>query len=721
MSTPFPLEEQSASERLYSGPMTDPWHGPVKPGFFTGLGYDEDNAFLGPSTPVLTGVGKAISKVVAGAAGAASSFYSAEASLGDELASAVGLHPSKNPIQALADELASTQAAAQKNVDALTPNPQTTGTAFQIVHGVSEGATLAVAGGAAGGLPGAVALTGATEGGATYQESLKAGTSPGVAAARAGVSAVASGAGVLIPGGFGSTLAAKLLTGAGAQVGLGLASRYADHKILDANGYPEMAAQQKIWDSTQVLTDALLGVAFGGLAHLHGSEAKAIEVAAREPGVVDAALVANLAVQDRNLAVGVPVDSAATHAHADALQVSTEQLLEGKPNDVSQTGVNEAKFATRPIDEARQAEAQAIAREHQLSEEIAAHNEYAFRAGAADRAALPEPPELPALSKRNAQTPDAREDSILQYLAKHPEGLSSAEAEAQGIDKASFGDRAAMVGIKRAFRKEGMSFDRAAEMLHEQGYPVTDEQGHYSPNVLLDRISEELAGTPQHSTRNTRAELEAAHERVHDNQMRASLHEAAPEFAQEDQATQDFTTLAARAHEYDPAAVERILASGSDVDNARQLQSILDIGRERQLAEYEVTKGAEVHSEAPGASSPKDAGATGRAGTRAPGTAAGAEPAGDRAGAAAAGGTARTESGATAATGTAAGHAVDPLTAKVHEALQERPSLEVTNEDGKPTRAADLLRQVQEDAARETADFQKAVTAATNCFGRRGS
>lgn len=235
-----------------------------------------------------------------------------------------------------------------------------------------------------------------------------------------------------------------------------------------------------------------------------------------------------------------------------------------------------------------------------LPTEMAAHSEYEGAAGQVDQAGSAEPPELPELLKRNTKTPDAREDSILQYLAKHPEGLSSVEAEAQGIDKASFTDPTATVGIKRAFRKNGMSFDQAAEALHEQGYPVADERGKYSPNVLLDRISDELGGTPQHSSLNTRAELEAAHEKVYDDQMRASLHEAAPEFAHEDQATQDFTTLAARAHEHDPEAVEALLRSGSDAENSEKLRAIVDEGTARQLREYEVAKGAEVHSEAEG-------------------------------------------------------------------------------------------------------------------------
>lgn len=116
----------------------------------------------------------------------------------------------------------------------------------------------------------------------------------------------------------------------------------------------------------------------------------------------------------------------------------------------------------------------------------------------------------PALAKRNYATSDASQDSILQWLAKHPRGIDSTEAQAQGLDPSQFGTPDAMVGIKRAFRRGGMSFDQAAEALHQAGYPVADEGGNYDPNVLLDAIDGELRGNPVYSTANTRrlAELD---------------------------------------------------------------------------------------------------------------------------------------------------------------------------------------------------------------------
>jgi hypothetical protein len=119
---------------------------------------------------------------------------------------------------------------------------------------------------------------------------------------------------------------------------------------------------------------------------------------------------------------------------------------------------------------------------------------------------------LPVLGKRNFQTSDPTQDSIIQWLAKHSRGIDSVEARAQGIDPADFGAQAAKMGIKRAFRNGGMSFDEAAEALHQAGYPVADEFGNYSPNALLDSIDSELRGRPVYSIANTRRFAELEHE-----------------------------------------------------------------------------------------------------------------------------------------------------------------------------------------------------------------
>ena len=189
-----------------------------------------------------------------------------------------------------------------------------------------------------------------------YQDLREQGVDEETARASAGLSGIAGAAGAFVPGGWGSTLASRLASGAAANVGFGVADRYLDHKILDDGGYHEMADQQRTLDATQLLADSVLGLGFGGLAHLHagGGEARVNATPTwtptpREvPGVEDAALTVNLALQDRAAAPGVPVDPAAANAHSAAMEKATADLLQGNPVDVSGTEINSVDFARRP-------------------------------------------------------------------------------------------------------------------------------------------------------------------------------------------------------------------------------------------------------------------------------------------------------------------------------------------------------------------------------------
>ena len=112
----------------------------------------------------------------------------------------------------------------------------------------------------------------------------------------------------------------------------------------------------------------------------------------------------------------------------------------------------------------------------------------------------------PAAPKAGTATPEVtgkpnpENDSILRFMAKHKMGLSTEDAIAQGIDPSDIKNNyLAYHGIKRAFRKGGQTFDAAAETLSQYGYPVTDKFGRYDPNVLLDRIQDELMGRPHYS------------------------------------------------------------------------------------------------------------------------------------------------------------------------------------------------------------------------------
>lgn len=165
-------------------------------------------------------------------------------------------------------------------------------------------------------------------------------------------------------------------------------------------------------------------------------------------------------------------------------------------------------------------------------------------------------PPIEKMPGRNMRTPDATQDSILQYLAKHRRGLDMDEALLQGIDPADTKLSAAHAGINRAFRKGGMTFDEASELLSEAGYNVRNSAGQYDPNVLLDQISAELGGRKAYSDRNTRVLREMDYERA--------------------VTTRDLQQMAEKARKVDPDAVEAVLESqASDAVVLERLQEIV--------------------------------------------------------------------------------------------------------------------------------------------------
>lgn len=334
MSTPFPLEEQSQETR--SQPTWDPWKEPQSPGFFAGMGFHEDTAYLGPFYRMLEAAGSGAAKGAAVLNGLYASEFSALSH-----APVIG-----GVAQQMAGAASEVEQNARERVRAMTPDPATTGTATQVLHGVGEGAYLLSTGALLGGAPAAAGAVGGTEGGSRYQELKEQGVGTGTAAASGALAAVTAGAGAFLPAGLGSTLATRLLSGAAGNTAFGAANRYADHAILEAGGYPEMAEQQKALDASQMLVDAALGATFGAIHHA-GAEGKAAE-ALKHPDTQDAALTANLALRDRAAAPGVPVDPAAANAHQAALEKATGDLLQGKPVDVSDTGVDRAQFMQRP-------------------------------------------------------------------------------------------------------------------------------------------------------------------------------------------------------------------------------------------------------------------------------------------------------------------------------------------------------------------------------------
>lgn len=229
-------------------------------------------------------------------------------------------------------------------VNNLKPNPATTGTAGEILYGLASVLPVAVAGTlasiATGGAaaPGAAALVGATQGYASFRQDQEVGIDNSTALTKAAITGGFSALGVGGPAAVGETLLTKVLSGAAINTVSGGAMRGLTHVALANGGYHEMADQYRVFDGQAIVTDAILGSAFGAL---HDGGAK--------PSDIDAALTSNFERQYRDAAPGVPTDGVAAAAHSEAMDKAMEQVVNGEPVNIDAV-MSEAKLIPRVVD-----------------------------------------------------------------------------------------------------------------------------------------------------------------------------------------------------------------------------------------------------------------------------------------------------------------------------------------------------------------------------------
>lgn len=340
------LTSQESAQLENAGQAINPWEGPAPVPAFRGFWHDDTYGYAAPLARVLEVPGHAVAAGEGMLAGLGRDYYGL---IDHVLGNVPGVRKAyTEPGIEYFDQM---RQDATERAQALTPGPRQTGAAIQAGHSLLTALTLAGFGGVAGGPAAAATLVG---GGLGYERvaQLEAGGMPSGPAHLLGLeTAATNAAGVLVPGlsGIGSNLALRLLTGASANVGFGMANRYLDHVTLQAAGYPEMAQQQKVWDGTSMLFDAILGGGFGALGHLHQQHAarelaERLTVLRQVPGMEDAVMAAQLGLRAQSLAPGIPADPAAAHAHQAALEKATADLLAGEPVNVAETGVDTANF-----------------------------------------------------------------------------------------------------------------------------------------------------------------------------------------------------------------------------------------------------------------------------------------------------------------------------------------------------------------------------------------
>lgn len=163
------------------------------------------------------------------------------------------------------DPLLEVRDAAETLHRRLTPDPYTVGALGQIGYALTSNVGLFVAGSAAGGPVGGAALTGSAMGYSRFRELQRQGVDTGTALTVGGITGLSTGFGGLAPASLGGSLSTRLMQGAAINVGLGVAERGTSGLALRHGGYDLQAEQSRMFDGMALITDAVLGSAFGAL------------------------------------------------------------------------------------------------------------------------------------------------------------------------------------------------------------------------------------------------------------------------------------------------------------------------------------------------------------------------------------------------------------------------------------------------------------------------
>lgn len=205
-------------------------------------------------------------------------------------------------------------------VDYWTPRPGEVGAAGQIAGQLAGGVLQAIVSPAM--LVGTAQLS-------TAEDLVRQGVDPGAANVVGDVAGIGAAVGIKLPF-LGNTLASRVLTGAAGNVVQGAAMAGASRAVLDAAGNPLQAAQYDPLDLKARALDAMLGAAFGGLAHIDAKTRTKLTATDEA-----ALLVANQArhMEDTTLG-GRPESAADLTQHTQAMRQAIDQILRGEPVQV---------------------------------------------------------------------------------------------------------------------------------------------------------------------------------------------------------------------------------------------------------------------------------------------------------------------------------------------------------------------------------------------------
>ncbi|EEN6706363.1 hypothetical protein S496_12230 [Salmonella enterica subsp. enterica serovar Rubislaw] len=282
----------------------------------------------------------------------------------------VGIHDNS------ADLFYGERIADARKVAEIAPDPYTTGTAAQVLYGLTDSAVRMAPGLLAGPVGGA-ALYGATSGVNTYDTDVLQGVDNATAQQHALITGATDTALGFLPfhaaklnlakgmtdwaimaaqrmgrTGVADTirsnlpLANEIMGNAIGNAALGIASRGFSSDLLRAHGYNSMADQYDAYDKSAVAADMLLGIGFGHLS----KTGLAIRDALRQRDIDAALTAAQHVFSETDAAPGMPVNVMSRDAHSMALRKAWNKMMAGDPVDVEGLVAHAEFLPKTPVD-----------------------------------------------------------------------------------------------------------------------------------------------------------------------------------------------------------------------------------------------------------------------------------------------------------------------------------------------------------------------------------
>jgi hypothetical protein len=247
---------------------------------------------------------------------------------------------------------------------------ENTGTVGNVLFGISDYATRAIAGGVLGGPIGAAAATGVTETNYNRDELIKKGVDEDTATKTALIDGGVAAASTVLPLSYGLKGTGGVVKDAALSIGgataLSTAGQYASGEVLQSEGYDKQSEKYKITGEsvgTDLLLNTLMFGAARGTQHYLSRTPEQVEANATE---VQSALVLNESEFDHAAAPVTPSNPVQANNHLKNMDEAADNLRMGRPVNVQHQVKGEEK--QKPINYesiALPSNAKAIARKAQ--------------------------------------------------------------------------------------------------------------------------------------------------------------------------------------------------------------------------------------------------------------------------------------------------------------------------------------------------------------------